>query len=325
MGAPTKRFGKRNFYLALTLLSLSAVGLENLPVAADEVVIPNAASANYRLPGNPAFQPVSSNQTAVTATINQPGLELIKTGDRGAAEPGDIIIYRLLLRNTSDVAARDLEIKDTLPLGFKLVTSASSPKAALIGATGNTPLTLTSVTTSGAVATFKIPGELQPQQSLELIYAAVISPDAIRGTGKNLAVANGNSDEGPAVSNPASHLVRIRPGILSDCGTLLGRVFVDKNFDGQQQPGEPGVPNAVIYMDDGNRITTDANGLFSLAYVVAGYRTGTLDLTSLPGYTLAPNLYRIEGNSVSRFVKLAPGSTAKMNFAVTPTFRGGRK
>ncbi len=321
MGAPIKRFARSAFGPTLILIGLSALGLLSLPVAADEIVIPNTASANYRLPTDPTFQQVSSNQTAVTATLGQPGLELIKTGDRSAAEPGDIIIYRLLLRNTSDVVAQGLEIKDTLPLGFTLVSS--SPKAALIRATGNTPLTLTSVTPSGAVVTFKIPGELQPQQSLELIYAAVISPDAIRGTGKNLAIAD--SDQGRVVSNSASHTVRIRPGILSDCGTILGRVFVDKNFDGQQQPGEPGVPNAVIYMDDGNRITTDANGLFSLAYVVAGYRTGTLDLTSLPGYTLAPNLYRIEGNSASRFVKLAPGTTVKMNFAVTPTFRGGRK
>jgi hypothetical protein len=112
---------------------------------------------------------------------------------------------------------------------------------------------------------------------------------------------------------------------LSDCGTIIGRVFVDKNFDGEQQPNEPGVPNAVIFMDDGNRVVTDANGLFSLPYAIAGFRAGTLDLTSLPGYTLAPNLYRIEGNSPSRMVKLAPGGMARMNFAVTPAFREGQR
>jgi hypothetical protein len=119
-------------------------------------------------------------------------------------------------------------------------------------------------------------------------------------------------------------VLRIQPGILSDCGTLVGRVFVDKNFDGEQQPGEPGVPNAVIFMDDGNRITTDANGLFSLANVIAGDRTGTLDLTSLPGYSLAPNLYFIERNSQSRLVHLEPGGLVRMNFAVTPAHREGR-
>jgi uncharacterized repeat protein (TIGR01451 family) len=323
MGAPTKPLEPRFLYPLLTLFCTGAISLWAVPVVADEIEIPNVASANYRLPGQTAFERSTSNPTAVIATVNQVGLQLVKTGDRAAAEPGDIVIYRLLLTNTSDVAARDLEITDTLPLGFSLVSS--SPRAAVIGAAGTTPLALTSVTTNGPVVSFRIPGELQPRQSLELIYAVVISPDAIRGTGRNLAVTQGNSNEGQVRSNPASHLVRVRPGILSDCGTIVGRVFVDKNFDGQQQPGEPGVPNAVIYMDDGNRITTDPNGLFSLSNVVAGYRAGTLDLNSLPGYTLAPNLYRIEDNSVSRFVKLAPGSTVKMNFAVTPTFQGGRK
>jgi hypothetical protein len=153
---------------------------------------------------------------------------------------------------------------------------------------------------------------LEPNQTLNIVYAAVVTPDAIRGDGRNVA-------QEPR-SNIASFTLRIRQGILSDCGTLLGRVFVDKNFDGQQQPGEPGVPNAVIYMDDGNRITTDANGLFSLANVLGGNRTGTLDLSSLPGYSLAPNLYFIEGNSQSRLVRLAPGGMVRMNFAVTPAY-----
>jgi hypothetical protein len=73
-------------------------------------------------------------------------------------------------------------------------------------------------------------------------------------------------------------------------------------------------------MDDGNRITTDANGLFSLVNVIAGHRTATLDLSSLPGYSLAPNIKFIEGNSQSRLVRLEPGGMARMNFAVTPAY-----
>lgn len=139
----------------------------------------------------------------------------------------------------------------------------------------------------------------------------------MRGTGRNTAQERR--------SNLASFLLRIRPGILSDCGTIIGRVFVDKNFDGEQQPGEPGVPNAVVFLDDGNRITTDANGVFSMANVIAGNRTGTLDLSSLPGYALAPNLYFIERNSQSRLVRLEPGGLARMNFAVTPAYGEGQE
>lgn len=75
-------------------------------------------------------------------------------------------------------------------------------------------------------------------------------------------------------------------------------------------------------MDDGTRIVTDANGLYSLSNVLSGSRTLAIDLTSVPGYTLAPNLYFIERNSQSRLVKLAPGSLVRVNFAVTPAARG---
>ena len=54
-----------------------------------------------------------------------------------------------------------------------------------------------------------------------------------------------------------------------------------------------------------------------MANVISGYRTATLDLTSVPGYSLAPNDHVYERNSVTRMVKLAPGGMGKMNFAVT--------
>ncbi len=169
---------------------------------------------------------------------------------------------------------------------------------------------------------------------VDLVYAVTLDTDAIRGTGRNSATLTGisnntnvedSSDPANFVRNlkdgPANYTLSIRQGLIRDTGTLIGRVFVDKNFDGQQQPNEPGIPNAVIFMDDGNRITTDLNGLFSVQSVVAGYRTGALDISSLPGYSLAPNLKFSERNSRSRLVKLAPGGIARMNFGVTPTAR----
>jgi uncharacterized repeat protein (TIGR01451 family) len=266
---------------------------------------------------------VQSNQVTVPATVGEAGLEIIKTADRAAAEPGDTVVYRLQVRNTGNVTLNNIQVTDTLPFGVKLLRG--SPRASITNQSAVVPVTLTSTTVNGRNVTFGYPS-LEPRQVLTIVYGVVLTPDAVRGNGRNLAVATGLTPAGTLVSSAsASNVVQIRPGILSDCGTIIGRVFVDKNFDGEQQPGEPGVPNAVIYMDDGNRIVTDANGLFSLSYVIAGTHTGTLDLTSLPGYTLAPNRYRIEGNSQSRLVKLSPGGLAKMNFAVTPTFKEGQR
>lgn len=287
-------------YLPLTFILPCVVASQTQLIFAAEIT--NSASATY---GNN----VQTQSNPVTVTAGQAALELIKTGDRAAAEPGDTVIYRLALRNTGTAAASNIVITDRLPLGLEYLPN--SLRASITTDTATAPVTIQPATISNRRVTFTYPS-LAPEQTLNIVYAAVVTPDAIRGNGRNQA-------QEPR-SNIASHQLRIRPGILSDCGTLIGRVFVDKNFDGEQQPGEPGVPNAVIYMDDGNRITTDAEGLYSLANVLSGHRTGTLDLSSLPGYTLAPNRYFIERNSQSRLVRLEPGGLVRMNFAVTPAY-----
>ena len=284
-------------------------------------IIPNTASAEFNSPNKPSIQ-VKSNTVRMPVQGGTAGLEIVKIGDRASLEPGDAISYRLQVRNTGTVAITNLKVKDTLPLGFKFLPK--SPVAAIANANG-TPTGLPSpvtTTISGSVVTFGYP-ELQPAQSVIIAYAALTSPDAVRGSGRNSAIAFGDSSSGPVNSSVASHRVVVRPGIVSDCGTLIGRVFEDKNFDGEQQPGEPGIPNAVVFLEDGNRVMTDPDGLFSLPYVLAGFHTGTLDLTSLPGYSLAPNLYRIDKNSSARSVRLEPSGMARMNFAVTPTYREG--
>ncbi len=241
-------------------------------------------------------------------------IQIVKTGDRVVAEPGDTVIYRLTLKNTGDANLNGLVVSDTLPLGFKFVDDS------IRGELKGKSVTIAAENSSRTV-TFQTDAAIPPGDVLNIAYAAQLTPDAVRGSGINSAIVNGQrADNGFRVKDgPATYQLKIEPGIVSDCGTLIGRVFVDKNFDGEQQPGEPGVPNAVIFMEDGNRITTDPNGLFSVANVLPGNHTGVLDLSSVPGYTLAPNHYFSERNSKSRLVRLEPGGMARMNFAVTPT------
>lgn len=245
-------------------------------------------------------------------------IQITKTGDRAAAEPGDTVIYRLTIRNLSNTPINNLVISDDLPLGFSF--RSDSVRGELAGESVNID-----TEQEGSELSFRLIEPLAEGEILNIAYAAQLTPDALRGDGENTAIARGERSDNrwDVRDGPAVHRLRVQSGIISDCGTLIGRVFVDKNFDGEQQEGEPGVPNAVIYMDDGNRITTDANGLFSVANVLPGYRTGALDLSSLPGYTLAPNTRFIERNSQSRLVHLEPGGLVRMNFAVTPTFQEG--
>ncbi len=292
---------RRSIGKYLLLICLSALLVFGYALAAAAIDIVNTASGSV----DSLATPTSSNQTI--ASIVRAQLELIKSGDRSAAEPGDTIIYRLSLRNTGQIPAPAITITDTLPLGIRYIPGLT--QAGLSRGLDTTPVALTGAIASGQQVTFNYPN-LNPGEILSVVYGAVISPDAVRGSGRNVAQESR--------SNQATHLVRIRPGILSDCGTIVGRVFIDTNNDGEQQIGERGVPNAVIFMDDGNRITTDERGLYSFGGVIAGDRTSTLDLTSVPGYQLAVNEKFIERNSQSRLVRVAPGSMVRINFAITP-------
>jgi uncharacterized repeat protein (TIGR01451 family) len=292
-----------------------ATSLDGRPISATD----NRTSLDGTLRINEATQVgISLSLLDLDTSICQAqAIQIVKTGDRAAAEPGDTVIYRLLVRNLSTTAIENLVITDTLPLGFSFINNsvrAELENGRQIGVTTRH---------DGSTISLQLEQSLPEGRVLSLAYAAQLTPDAVRGTGENSAIARGRRDDNDWVvrDGPSVHRLRIEPGIVSDCGTIIGRVFEDKNFDGEQQTGEPGIPNAVIYLDDGNRITTDANGLFSIANVLPGHRTGALDLTSLPGYTLAPNLRFIERNSPSRLVQLEPGGMVRMNFAVTPTFQ----
>jgi uncharacterized repeat protein (TIGR01451 family) len=285
---------------------------ENNTVATGQVNVGDAATTGLNL------SLLSLKGIGVSACDAKP-IQIVKSADRASAEPGDTVVYRLTLRNSSDTDIINPTVTDTLPLGLFL--RPESVKAQLGSAVQ--PVT---VNQNGSTTTFKVgaPGFTIPaRQVVNLVYAVTLDADAIRGTGRNVAslTAIRKDNNLPITDGPVGYQLTVRQGLIRDTGTLLGRVFVDKNFDGEQQPNEPGVPNAVVFLDDGNRITTDANGLFSVQSIATGYRTGVLDLGSLPGYTLAPNIRFIERNSLSRLVKIAPGGIVRMNFGVTPTAR----
>ena len=304
-----------SFFLVGVLMSTLLIYIQTpvMSVGA-QVQVENTVSGAFDDPSSPNRPRVVAPGN--TTTIGVPPVEdqllrLTKTADKSAAEPGDVVIYRLLVENLSNVPATPLTVVDNLPRGLEYIDDSVN--------TSPPPPTLTSFTPSGRQLNFGF-DSLAANSSVQILYAVTLTPDSVRGSGIN--VASASAPGFPTVQ--AEFRLTIRPGILSDCGTIIGRVFVDKNFDGEQQTGEAGVPNAVIYLDDGNRIIADPDGLFSMANVVSGNRVGVLDLSSLPCYTLAPNLYRLENNSQSRLVRLEPGGLARMNFAVTPTYGEGQ-
>ncbi len=309
-------------------VSYTATSLDGKPISASNGTSSVNGTINISDAGSTALSLAVFDLAAGVCQAQE--IQIIKSGDRASASPGDTAIYRLSVRNLSSAPVKDLQITDNLPLGFKFVEGSARaeflgvPQPIAASLTGNNSVLFTLPNVNLPAATTASTSTRQP---LNIAYGAVLTPDAVRGNGTNLASVAGirTDNNQPVKDGPSSHKMRVTPGILSDCGTIIGRVFEDKNFDGEQQNNEPGIPNAVVILDDGNRITTDANGLFSVANVQPGYRSGVLDFSSLPGYTLAPNRKFKERNSQSRLVNLAPSGLVRMNFAVTPAFQEAGK
>ncbi|WP_017325765.1 DUF11 domain-containing protein [Synechococcus sp. PCC 7336] len=295
------------------LYPFTATALDGLPIRADSATTQSSFVASTDITSTSLV--VTFADLDISVCDREP-IRITKTGDRASASPGDIVIYRIEVENTLLTSLDSLVVSDALPAGFNLIDESVRAKAA------GEAVELGIARGSDRTVSFTLPAPLPTGEFLEIAYAVEVNPDALRGSGENSASVSAlrSDNRQPVSAGPAIYRIRIRGGLLSDEGTILGRVFVDRNFDGEQQPGEPGVPNAVIFLDGGTRITTDPDGLFSVTNVLPGNRTGVIDLTSLPGYTLAPNRRFIERNSQSRLVRLAPGSTVRMNFAVTPTF-----
>ena len=246
-------------------------------------------------------------------------IQLTKTGDRATAEPGDTVIYRIGVTNSTPLPLSAIRVSDTLPVGFSLRPDSVR---AVVG-TARVPVTAGK---SGPATVFDF-GTLilPPGGGISLVYALLLSPDALRGDGKNSAVVtavsqmtmNGVTTTVPISDGPAVFTVGVRRGLLTDTGTVLGRVWIDRSRDGEQQDGEPGLPGAVVLLDDSTRIVADANGLFSLASVPAGYHSAVLDRESVRGYTLARSRFR-ERRSQSRLIHITPSGMVRLNFGVVP-------
>ncbi len=110
--------------------------------------------------------------------------------------------------------------------------------------------------------------KLPRRRRLTLPYTTTLTPDTVRGDGRNSAILTAirNDNGTPVRDGPSIHQILIRSGITADTGTIIGGYFVDKNFDGEQQPNEPGIPNAVIFLDDGNRVTYRCKRAFSVRW-----------------------------------------------------------
>ena len=157
-------------------------------------------------------------------------------------------------------------------------------------------------------------GDIQQGASHLLQYQLAVGSGVNFGTYTNTAIAvatmatEHRSDDIP-LSTKAKASVKVVPSALFDLATVIGKVYHDRNGDGQQTRGEEPIPNARLLTSAGQRIQVDQDGQYHLSNVIPGRMVIRLDETSLPvGTSVVGRL--------SKLVDIRPGIPSKVNFGV---------
>ncbi|MCR4266713.1 hypothetical protein NUU27_11030, partial [Nitratireductor sp. ZSWI3] len=119
---------------------------------------------------------------------------------------------------------------------------------------------------------------------------------------------------GEVVSRVASAVVEVVVEAVFDCGDILGKVFDDKNRNGYQDAGEPGLAGVRVATVKGLLVTSDQHGRFHVACAeLPDQRIGTNYILKLDPRSL-PSGYRLTSEN-PRVVRLTAGKASEFAFA----------
>ncbi|HEX8293228.1 MAG TPA: SdrD B-like domain-containing protein, partial [Pyrinomonadaceae bacterium] len=239
--------------------------------------------------------------------------EITKSADRPSAEVGDTVTYRVELRNATPAALDNAEVRDQLPPSFHYAEGTALLESP--------PAPARSVEPEAAgdnTLVFRL-GRIEAGGRVTLVYRTRVGANAREGEQFNTASAAGTLSNGERVSTPRARAsVRVRRGLFSSQQVLLGRVYADANLNGQFDRDERGVPGVRLYLNNGQSVITDSEGLYNFPVVNEGAQVLSLDPVTLPpGYALVETGRRDE-MSWTRLLRtpLGGGALLRQNYGL---------
>ncbi|WP_128415155.1 DUF11 domain-containing protein [Thermus tenuipuniceus] len=239
--------------------------------APDDALVENA----FLLRSAETPNPIRSNP--VRHPVFGASLLLKKEVRPQTARVGDLLTYRLILKNPSSVPLT-VRLTDTPPSGTRYEAGT-----AYLGCSEPRRVAEPRVEEGRLIwEGLALPGKGE----LCLEYRLRILPGAPENL-VNAAEALGNSSNGAAVaSGKAQALARLDPTPFTLGGVLLGRVFLDLDGNGVFGRGDVPLPGARVLLANGVQALTDASGRYAFRGLV-GLHQVMLDPASAPFPPLA--------------------------------------
>lgn len=216
---------------------------------------------------------------------------------------GDLVPYTVTATNTLAAALTNVNVVDRIPPGFRYRSGSATLNgvAAEPVVTGRDMRWKNLSFTAGEHKTWKM--------------ILVVGSGVGEGEYTNQVWSLNNLTDS-LISNVASAVVRIVPDPTFDCSDIVGQVFDDKNANGFQDEGEPGIANVRVVTARGLLVTTDAEGRFHVACAaIPQVDHGSNFVMKLDDRTL-PTGYRLTTEN-PRDVRVTRGKMVKLNFGAT--------
>jgi uncharacterized repeat protein (TIGR01451 family) len=283
---------------------LSQDDIDNAAGIADGVA--NTASARgYRdgliVPAN-AVDAADSLWLLALPAVGPSNIVVAKQAGLRFIRIGESVAYTITVTNNAQARASGLRITDIAPSGFRYVKGS-----ALVNGAAVTPLL------AGREIIFDnltVEGHQTLEVRLELVALSSAGP------GRHVNTAIAADADGKVLAPEANAAVEIIAEPIFDCSEIIGRVFDDKNRNGYQDEGEPGLPGARLATVSGLLVTTDSHGRFHLpCAAMPDQRIGAnfimkLDVRTLPtGYSVTTENPRV--------VRLTAGKMTSIDFGAS--------
>jgi uncharacterized repeat protein (TIGR01451 family) len=246
----------------------------------------------------------------VDVPMDRPGgqLQLAKTTSAVTAMPGDVVQYRIEVRNPDRTRISGaVTVTDMLPTAMRLRLNSVRYNGTTVTPT---------VAPDGRQFYVTLP-LLGGGQSGLLTYLAEVRTDARPGSAVNLASAR---DSRGTVADNADAAVRIVRDGISERFTLIGRVTEGGcSVDPREAVGIAGVR---VMLQDGTYTVTDNDGRYHFEGLVPGLHVVQVDPSTFPldqkPVDCARNT-RSAGSAISRFVEGRGGSLKRADFRAVQT------